>query len=63
MPGSAIVGHTVDLFPGFLRNYHTVFHSGCINATLFIGTVRFPVHHILANIHCFLFSLSLLISD
>lgn len=58
MPGSGIIGHTIDLFLVLLRNHHTVFHSGCINATLFIGTIRFPVYHILANIRCVLFSLS-----
>ena len=29
--GVGLLGHTVLLFPVFLRNLHTIFHSGCIN--------------------------------
>ena len=29
MPSSGIVGHMAVLFPVFLRNLHTVLHSGC----------------------------------
>ena len=29
--GVGLPGHMVVLFLGFLRNLHTVFHSGCIN--------------------------------
>ena len=29
--GVELVGHMVALFLVFLRNLHTIFHSGCIN--------------------------------
>ena len=29
--GVGLLGHTVVLFLVFLRNLHTIFHSGCIN--------------------------------
>ena len=31
MPGSEIVGSYGGFIPIFLRNFHTIFHTGCIN--------------------------------
>ena len=31
MPGSTIAGSYGDFIPSFLRNFHLVFYSGCIN--------------------------------
>ena len=31
MPRSGIAGSYADFIPMFLKNHHTVFHSGCIN--------------------------------
>ena len=31
MPGSTIAGSYGDFIPSFLRNFHMVFYSGCIN--------------------------------
>ena len=43
MPGSGIVGSYVGFIPAFLRNLHTVFHSGCIDLNSHQQCKRIPL--------------------
>ena len=52
MPRSGIVGSYGGFIPSFLRNLHTIFHSGCINLHSYqqgksISFSRHPLQHLL----------------
>ena len=57
MPRSGIVGPYGGFTPSFLRNLHTVFHSGCINLHSHkqCKSIPFSPHPSLAFIVCRLF--------
>ena len=50
-PGVGLLGHMVVLFVVFLRNLHTLLHSG---VPIYIPTnnIRFPFLHTLSSIYC-----------
>ena len=49
MPRSGIAGSYSGFFPSFLRNLHTVFHSGCVSLFVdflimaILASVRYPL--------------------
>ena len=52
MPRSQTAGSYGGFIPSFLRNLHTVFHSGCINLHPTNSAREFPFLHTLSRIHC-----------
>ena len=48
MPGSGISRLYGGVIPGFVRNLHTIFHSGCINLYSINSARAFPFLHILS---------------
>ena len=45
MPSSGIAGSYGDFSPSFLRNLHTIFHSGCINLHFHQQCNSIPISH------------------
>ena len=52
MPSSGIAGSYDKFISSFLRNLHTVLHSGCINLHSTNSARGFPFLHTLSSIYC-----------
>ena len=53
IPRSGIAGSYGGFTPSFLRNLHTIFHSGCINFHSYKKCKQVPFSHTLSSIYCF----------
>ena len=53
IPRSGIAGSYGGFTPSFLRNLHTIFHSGYINFHSYKKCKQVPFSHTLSSIYCF----------
>ena len=47
-----IAGSYGGFIPSFIRNLHTIFHSGCINLYPLNSAKAFPISHTLSSVYC-----------
>ena len=52
MPRTGIAGSYGGFIPSYLRNLHTIFHSGCINLHPTNSAREFSFLHTLSRIYC-----------